>query len=317
MAGLKDARALVTGGAGFIGANLVRSLLGAGAEAHAVVSPSSDLWRLKDLGRDVPVRRVDLLDTGAIDRCVRSVRPDLIFHLAARGGHAAGRHDRAEALAASALATLNLLEATGAYGRGFLLHAASSLEYGPLDRAHRETDPLIPTTFRGAAKACASILCGQAAARGLPVAVLRLFSVYGPWEQPDRFIPTAVAAALEGRALPLTAGDSTHDFVFVGDVCEAFLLAAAARPAGETVNVAAGRRRTNREVVALIESLTGRRIRISRRPHPAHPSDTACWLADIRKARALLGWRPRHSLRAGLAETIRWQAARGGRGPLP
>jgi nucleoside-diphosphate-sugar epimerase len=120
-------------------------------------------------------------------------------------------------------------------------------------------------------------------------------------------VPRAIRAALSGDELPLTAPGLRRDFVFVADVAEA-CLEAAVRPAieGEVINVGSGRQVANEELVAEVERAVGRPLRIAPGTYPAHAADRGCWVADIAKARRLLGWTPRHDLAAGLAETVPW-----------
>jgi nucleoside-diphosphate-sugar epimerase len=210
------------------------------------------------------------------------------------------------------LGTSNLIEALAPLEYERMVVAGSALEYGPSVSAHRENDPLRPATFRGAGKAAATLLSLQhASAERRPIAVLRLFSVYGAWESPSRLIPTAIRAALCGGQMALTAPGVRHDFVFIDDVVDAMLAAAAAGGAdGEAINVGSGREWTNEQVVEAVQRLTGRVVRARAGEYPAKAADTAHWVADIGKAAALLGWRPAHDLIGGLRETIEWHRAR-------
>lgn len=189
------------------------------------------------------------------------------------------------------------------------VHLGSSLEYGPRDRPLREDDPLRPVTFRGTVKAAASRLCLQRARSGsVPAVVVRPFSVYGPWEREGRLVPTVLRAALLGQPLRLTVADPVRDFVFVGDVVQAVVAALQAgdEVSGEAVNLGTGVETSNRQVVALVERVTGCRIERASEPHPARPSDAQRWAADSSLARELLGWRATTGLPAGLAATAGW-----------
>lgn len=299
---------LLTGAAGFIGANLARELVRQGAELHALVRHETDLWRLEEISSEVRLHRADLRDAADLEGAVRSARPEIIFHLAAPGGHPSGPRERRECLETNVLGTANLLKALEPMEVRRFVHAGSSLEYGPRNRPLRESDRCEPVTHRGAAKAAASLLCLQLArSTGRPLVVLRIFSVYGPWEQPGRLVPTAVRAALTGETMDLTGPGICRDLVYVEDVLEAFLLAARAEVApGEIINVGSGRQWDNHQVVEKVEAISGRRIRARVGAFPRRPPDTAHWVADTTQARRLLGWEARHSLSAGLEKTVRW-----------
>ncbi len=243
----------------------------------------------------------------------RDIRADVVFHAAAaRAGHPTTPAERAAALDDTVNGTAALCEAMATAGSGRIVALGSSLEYGPADVPLDEGRMLAPSTFRGATKACATILCRQIAGEaGVPVVVLRPFSVYGPWESPSRFVPTVMRALQTGRDLPLTGPGIRHDFVFVADVVAACLLAAAAPGVnGEVINVGSGRQWANEELVEMAERVAGLKARITVGAYPDCPVDTGHWVADIDKARRLLGWTPEHPLERGLAETWRWSVAR-------
>ena len=284
--------ALVTGAAGFVGANLVRRLVDLGAEVHALVRPSSSLWRLEDVVSRVTVHPVDLLDRTALSAAVTASEPEFVFHLAAKG---ATSHDldASQLFQANAMGTLNLLAATQPFSYARLVHVGGSSEYGPHPAPLKETDRLAPVTPYGASKAAATLACQQfARAHERPVVIVRPFSVYGPWEAPARLVPTAILAAFEQRQLRLTPPGYRRDLVYVADVVDACLLAATCEvPPGEIVNVGTGRQWTNEEVVSTIERVSGRRVQSRVGEYRPRLSDTAHWVADVTKAERLFGWR--------------------------
>jgi nucleoside-diphosphate-sugar epimerase len=305
---LKGKCVLVTGAAGFIGANLVRALLRENAVVHALIRPRSRPWRLADVLSRLVLHRVDLNDFSRLGPAVREMRPHILFHLALPSGHPSTYRENIDMLRTSVLGTANLLEATASADFQRFVHIGSSLEYGPRESPHRESDPLAPVTPRGAAKAAATLQCRQFAhANGRPAVVLRLFSVYGYWEAPTRLVPTAICAAINRGTMRMTGPGYVRDMIFVDDVVNACVRATQTDLApGEIINVGSGTQSSNEEVIATIEELCGREIRVERGTYPPSPSDTDHWVADIRKARKLLGWEPQHTLREGLEKTIHW-----------
>lgn len=299
--------ALVTGAGGFLGVHLCRALAAAGWEVHALLRPGGSRWRLPAL-EDLAVRcEADLRDLPALRDLLSRLRPELIVHAAV------ARHDRDTPLhrevADNVLPTAHLLDAAAEVGYRRLVHLASSLVFGDgPDAPLREDAPLRPTTPYATAKAAATLMAlQQARGAGRPVVVVRPFHVYGPWESPRRLVPRAIRAALHGRVLPFTATDPVRDPVFVEDVADACLLAATTPGVeGELFHVGGGRGVGNREIVAAVERAVGRELRLDAGAYPAGPADAAPRVADVSRARRLLGWRPAHDLDAGVAETVAW-----------
>ncbi len=311
MSELSAVRVLVTGAAGFIGSNLTRALLREEADVHALTRAGGAV------PAGVAVHRADLRDADAVSRAIASARPEVVVHLAAAAGHARNAGERAGALADTVLGTANLLEALRALDLSRLVHIGSGLEYGHAERPLREVDPLDPVTFRGAAKGAASLLTLELGhATGTPVTVLRPFAVYGPWERPPRFVPTVVTAALRGEPISVTAGEAGRDFVFVEDVVDACLAAATAAGAvGEVINVGTGRLTTSVELVERLAAVSGLELDVRVGVHEPRAWDSGRWVADVRKAQDVLGWRAAHDLDAGLAKTLAWFAGREARDP--
>jgi nucleoside-diphosphate-sugar epimerase len=305
-----DTPVLVTGATGFIGANLTRRLIALGARVHVLIRPGTNLWRLEDVASGLALHGVDMNDRAGLSAAVRRAAPEIVFHLAADG---AARHDAgaAQLFATNVLGTLNLLDAAEPLAYRRFVHIGGSSEYGPRDAPLRETARLEPVTPYGASKAAATLAAQQyARAHGRPIAILRPFSVYGPWESSSRLIPTATLAALEGRDLSLTSPGYRRDLVHVDDVVEACVIAATRDVTpGEIVNVGTGRQSSNEEVVGIIERVSGCVIQKRVGEYRARLSDTTHWVADTAKAEQVLGWKASRSLEAGLRDSVAWWAA--------
>lgn len=306
--GFAGERVLVTGAGGFIGANLVRALLTTGAEVWCLTRPSPRVpWRLKEAADDIRLLPVGLERYPDLRAALREANPSLIYHLAAYGN--SSRHRSvSRMIAVNIRGTDNLLRSAAEAGCRRLIHTGSSSEYGFLDRPLAEEELPRPMSHYAVSKLAATNLCRYyARMRGLPALTLRLFSVYGPFEDPRRFIPVAVRAALSGRPLPLTGGDEAHDFVYVGDVVEALLLAAGLEdPGGGVINICGGRQWTNLEVAREIERVLGRKIDLRPGEYPPRSWDSPVWVGERKLAKKLLNWEPRTTLAAGLKLTAAW-----------
>jgi nucleoside-diphosphate-sugar epimerase len=304
---VRGKRVLVTGCSGFVGTNLVREFVCRGSEVHGLIRPGTDLWRIKDILPRLTLHSVDVTNADEVKKTVRQVRPQIIFHLAARRVYGSDRHEF-EILNTNLLGTFHLLEATGETDYDCFVYLGSSTEYGTKVEAMREDDFLEPVTFFGVTKAAATLLCQQFARRSqLPLIILRSFPIYGYWDSPKRLISKAIGAALNNSELPLTPPGYRRDFIFIEDLMEACLLALKTRDlSGEIINIASGKQTANEEVVDLIQELTSREIKVRVASCPPRAHDKTFWVGDIRKAKKLLGWKPRHTMRDGLEKTIAW-----------
>jgi len=305
-ADLTGTKALVTGADGFLGANLVRALVRAGASVHATVR-RREAERLDGVSGALRLHVADVKDPSALRRVVAETRPSVVYHLAVRRAEAAPE-DRAETFATNVLGAANLLDACASVPLRALIALGGSLENGPSASPIPESAEPRPHTFYGATKAAATLICQRTAlAEDRPIVVLRPSVVYGPWQRPDVLVSKAIAAALTGGELTLTEPGHRRGWVFVDDVVDACLLAARRElPPGSVVNVGSPRQDTNEDVVAAVEAATGRPIRTARAALPPRPWDGLTWTPDIDRARELLGWEPRHSLELGIEKTVSW-----------
>jgi nucleoside-diphosphate-sugar epimerase len=302
---------LVTGASGFIGSRLVSSLVARGVAVHALVRETSNISALAGAGNKLNVHHGDLLDPRALDRAVRAADPRTVFHLAAPGGHPVTRRDRQELLRVTVQGTANLLESLRTRPMRRFVHVGSSLEYAPADRPLREDDEIAPRTFRGVAKAVATLLVRQfGESTGQPIAIVRPFHVYGPGEPGHRLVPTLLESLCERREIQLSDDDSRRDFVFVDDVVEACVRAATIPAAvGRIFNVGSGRQVTAGDVLAALMKVT-RLVPVSAPGrYRRHEWDRTGWEADISSAMSVLDWHPAHTLHDGLARTWAWYAA--------
>jgi nucleoside-diphosphate-sugar epimerase len=304
-------RFLVDGAGGFIGGSLVRRLLEGGGEVTVLLREETDLWRLRDVLPRLRVVRGDVADPEVAPRAVSLAAPEVVFHLAAHGGTESQR-DYARILRTNLMGTWSMLEACAGSTCRLFIHAGSSSEYGFKKEPMRETDRLQPNSIYAVGKAAATHLCSfMAGTSSFAIVTCRLFSVYGPWEQPTRLVPTILRRCLENRPLEMVSRTTARDFVFVGDILDAFLrFEGLASLSGEVLNLGTGRQTTMEEFVAIALELTGSRSEVHWGAMPSRVWDSSQWVADCDKARRTLGWKASHSLRDGLARTLDWMKSR-------
>ena len=300
-------RILVTGAAGFVGAVLVRRLLGLGHEVHVLFRATSDRWRLASVERDLRVHEVDLKDEEGLKALLLRSKPEVIYHLAAHGAYPF-QTDADTVIQTNILGTWNLLKASASLDYEVFVNTGSSSEYGFKDYSMRETDLLEPNSYYSVAKCAQTLLCQHfAKTHKKPVTTFRLFSAYGPWEEPSRLIPTLIRRTLAGQDLELVPPETARDFVFVEDVVDAYLrLDALAKLSGEILNVGTGIQSTIKDVVTAVLEHTRAKVACHWGRMQPRIWDSKIWVADITKSGRLLGWRPETTLAQGIARTVAW-----------
>lgn len=299
---------LVTGGGGFIGSHLVRRLL---ADGHAVRVLDNFAGgrreRLSDLTGDVEIVAGDVRDEAAVAHAVRSV--EVVFHEAAEPSVPRSVADPATTYAVNVSGTLNLLQAAVAEGCRRLVFASTCAVYGDAPPPTAETSPPRPFSPYASSKLAGEDLNAVFThLHGLETVNLRYFNVYGPGQDPTSAYAAAIprfAALLAAGQSPTVFGDGeqTRDFVSVHDVVAANLLAASVPAAsGETINVGSGQVTTINEVIALLQRFLGTDLPV--RHEPPRAGDIRHSLADIGRARAVLGFEPAVPFAAGLERLV-------------
>ena len=308
-------RVILTGGTGFVGANLARRLLREGHELHLLVRPNYQPWRIEQIRSDVRLHELHLHDSEAVSRVVSQIRPDWVFHLAAHGAYS-WQTDWEQMVRTNIQGTMSLVSACLKTGFEAFVNTGSSSEYGFKDHAPAESEPVEPNSHYAVTKVAATLLCRQTAqSQRVHLPTLRLYSVFGPYEDPGRLLPNLILHGLKGELPPLVDPDVARDFVYVDDVVEAYLLAANVRTPewGPIYNIGTAVQTTLREVVTVAREA----MNISAEPvwssMPNRQWDANVWVSDNRKIRAQLNWQPQHTFAEGFRLMLDWFR----QGPLP
>ena len=307
-------KALITGGAGFIGSNIAAKLVEMGWRV-SVLDDLSSGYHCNIEGLPVDFHRGDVRDEGAVDAAVRGC--DVVFHLAASVGNKRSIDDPVTDSSINVIGTLRVLEAARRHGVKKVVASSSAGIYGELRTMPiHESHPLEPLTPYGASKLCMEKQClAYAATHGMEVVALRYFNVYGPNQRFDAYgnvIPIFVFNALNGRSITIFGdGMQTRDFVNVSDVVQANIKAALAAGVSGAFNVASA---TQTRVLDLAEAIRdGLDMPVTIEFGPKRAGDVEHSLSDIRAAEAALGYRPRVGINAGLHEYLRWAKVEAGR----
>jgi nucleoside-diphosphate-sugar epimerase len=294
-------RALVTGGAGFIGSRLVRRLTASGIEVDATTRGDAEV---AGAARTLPA---DLADADAALATLTRAAPDVVYHLASYVSGGRGAELVLPMLRDNLVATVNVLAAAERIGCRVVL--AGSLEEPGAD----EPAPAPQSPYAASKWAASAYARMFSALYGLPVVVLRIFMTYGPGQQDEtKLVPYVARSLLQNTPPLLGSGTRGVDWVYVDDVVEA-LVAAAAAPAaeGQTIDIGTGVLHSVRDVVDFILELVGDGGAQPRYGAVADRLFEVVRAADPAPARELLGWRATVPLEDGLARTVAWLRSSG------
>ena len=325
---------LVTGGAGFIGANFVLDWLARSDEPVLNLDKLTyagnleNLAGLQDDARHLFVRG-DIGDAGLVADLLRRHRPRAILHFAAESHVDRSIHAPGQFMQTNVQGTFTLLEAARAHAASLsgeeraafrFLHVSTDEVYGslgPQDAPFSETTAYAPNSPYAASKAASDHLVrAWHHTYGLPVLTTNCSNNYGPYQFPEKLIPLMIANALAGKPLPVYGdGQQVRDWLYVGDHCAAIRRVLKAGRPGEVYNVGGSSEMSNLNVVGTLCDILDRLVPAarSRREQIAfvadRPGHDRRYAIDARKIERELGWRPAHSFAAGLEDTVRWYLA--------
>jgi dTDP-glucose 4,6-dehydratase len=323
-------KALITGGAGFIGSALTRHVVGELGWSAVVVDKLTYAGHLSSLApvADAPgyaFAKVDICDRSALNAVFGQHKPDIVFHLAAESHVDRSITHAAAFIETNFVGAFNVLEAARAHWQGLkgeakdrfrVLHVSTDEVYGSLgeDGFFREDTPYDPRSPYSASKAGADHLASAwFHTYGLPVLISNCSNNYGPYQLPEKLIPQTTLSALHGARLPVYGdGLNVRDWLYVDDHVEALCLIAEKGAPGRCYNVGGRNERTNLDVVHCIcDLLDG----CAPKPH-AHraliefvadrPGHDRRYAIDATRLETELGWRARETFESGLERTVRW-----------
>jgi len=299
----------VFGASGFIGVNLFDEIFKLRQDCYALTHDATRAWRLKTL--DVPFENVvhcDILSKVSVKEVFEKYQPRTIFNLAAYGAYSKQSNVNLT-YETNVVGTVNLLENCTA--DSVYIHAGSSSEYGFNCTAPGENDRVEPNSHYAVSKVSAAYLLEfYAKTKGLNTLNLRLYSIYGYWEEPDRLIPRLIEKARHGELPSFVSPDISRDFVFIDDCLDAFVMSAlgvGASNRGKSYNVATGEKTTIGELVDVTRELFDLKVEPSWGSMTNRKWDLADWYGDPSNIQADLGWRATTSLAEGLTKTKNWQ----------
>ncbi len=298
---------LVTGGAGFIGANLIRKLLTSGYHIHVVIEKNSPLWRLTNILSQITIHEIDISNFEKINTLVKTIKPELIFHLASYGGMPQ-QDDQDSIYYVNFDSTKNLVNVCKEVGFECFINTGSSSEYGMKSCPMKEDLILEPVSDYGVAKAAATQFClKEAVSNKLPIYTVRPFSVYGDYEAPTRLIPTVLVNAIAEKPIQLSSPSYVRDFIYIEDMVDMYIAITKQLPRTHFVfNAGTGIQSSIQDVINTAQSMSDKKIIVQWNASETRPWEPKQWKADNALAQQVLNWHPHYNLAKGLKKSLTW-----------
>jgi len=289
---------LITGAAGFIGANLTRKLIKTGNEINILIKETSNLWRINDIVSNCNVHKIDLKKVGDVRNVVKKINPELVYHCAGHGIYSSQKNNT-EIFSTNILGTFNLLNALDENNNLHrLVNLGSFFEY--------LTNPTDPYTI---SKITQTKLAEHFfKEKKLPIITLRLFTPYGKFDSPGRLICDLMIALIRNKPLEIFSKYTKRDFIHIDDVITALEIASQQPDiTGEIIDIGTGNEISVEEIVSMSNQLSDNELVINW-------NDTKQREVDILPENIFLGrqqtqklnWNPSTSLEDGLQRTIEW-----------
>jgi len=301
---------VVFGAGGFIGINLLKHLLGVRSDVYGVSQSPRGNWRM--LETQIPQDNLlacDINDVTLLQPMLAELKPRTIFQLSAYGAYSRQREYR-KIHRTNFNAVIDIIEMLRPAGFDAFVQAGSNSEYGLNAAGPDEESELIPNSHYAVSKVATHFALKYfGRVEQLPVVNLRLYSAYGPWEEPDRLIPQLLSKARAGAYPPLSGPNTSRDFIHVDDISRAFVQAAlhAQKERGRAFNIGTGRKTTLQQLANLVRDQLGLENGPEFGTMAARAWDVEDWYGQPARAIARLDWKPQVDLEEGIRSTLKWQ----------
>ncbi len=289
---------LITGAAGFIGANLTRKLIKTGNEINILIKEASNLWRINDIVSNCNVHKIDLKKIEDVKNVVKKINPELVYHCAGHGIYPSQK-DSAEIFSTNILGTFNLLDAVSeSNDLHRLINLGSFFEYS--------TNPIDPYTISKITQTKLAEHFFQE--KKMPITTLRVFTPYGRFDSPGRLICDLMLAIIRNKSVEIFSKYIKRDFIHIDDVLTSLEIASQQSDiSGEIIDIGTGNEISVEEIVSMSTQLSDNELVINW-------NDTKQREVDILDENIFLGrqhtqklnWTPSTSLEDGLQRTIEW-----------
>ena len=295
----------VTGSAGFIGSAVVTALIERGHSIAVLLRNSSDPWRLSNIIDQIEVIEGDFNHISSFAAGLGAWQPECVLHLGWQGAANTERNDIDQT--ANIQSSVKLAALAAEIGVSLFIGLGSQAEYGPQNEALDETAPLQPTTLYGAAKAATFHMCGAICGlHGVRFAWVRVFSTYGPQDNPIWLIPYLITAFKAGTAPALTPCEQIWDYLFVDDAAQGIIAVLETADARGPFNLGSGAAVQLRYIVTSVRDVVAPNVSLGFGEIDYRPDQVMHLEANISKLTNITGWVPTTGFVDGIKATAEW-----------
>lgn len=305
------ANILITGGNGFLGANLAHKLSKSKNNVILFVRSDSDLWRLNGLGTKISLEKVDILKKAELNYKINKIKPDIVYHCTTYGVQNFQKNFN-KMINTNVIGTYNVLESLMKYNNvEKIINVGTTFEYGVTNNPFKENDSSLPTTLYGISKKTQTNIAHHYAKNyDLPLITFRISSAYGKYDARGKLMADMMCSLITKTKMKLAEKNTIRDFIYIDDVIEALVLGSRKNvPYGEIFNIGTGVGYTVYEIFNEVQKIAKCKIDVSWnnknriRDFDKIKSNN---LANIDKIKNMLKWEPKNSLKSGLSRTFKW-----------
>ena len=306
---MKGKKILVTGGSGFIPSHIVRRLVHMGAEVAVIVKYNSpiDNIRIIDLWSEIQIIEADIKNLDSLQQ-IKLFKPQIIIHMAAYNHVGDSFTHYNEAILSNSLGTANILESYQDYE--LFIYTSTSEVYGYQESVPFEEDmlpfPISPYSVgKYSGELYAQMKCSE---QNMPIAILRPFNTFGPYQSPRAIIGELIIKCLNGQKIDTTKGEQTREFNYVSNIVDGFVLAIENKQKviGKIINLGGGEEISISDLVLMIHELTSSTSELNIGALDYRPTEIWRMYTDAKISRTLLKWEPKINFKTGLAKSIKW-----------
>ncbi len=305
---MENKRVLVTGGSGFIPSHLVRRLVNSGADVAIITKYNSvfDNVRLSDVWSKIKVIEADIRNQDSLKQ-IKNFEPELIYHMAAYNHVGDSFTHVAESMDVNGKGTANVIEAYDNYEK--FVYISTSEVYGYQEKVPFEEDaypnPISPYSV---GKYSGELYCRMKMRMNkLPIAVIRPFNTFGPYQSMRAIIPELIIKCLNGEEIKTTEGKQTREFNYVSNIVDGLVLAGEKKASvGKVINLGSGVEIPIKELVLKIHKLTSSKSELKIGALDYRPTEIWRMSASNSRAKEFLGWTPKIDFETGLINAINW-----------